>query len=67
MAWYLLKYFFLLVCDCDDTGSSAETCDVSTGQCSCKDGYYGKTCATGNWLLDFFLLISEVKRRLNKT
>lgn len=46
MAHVLHSYFSLtfLACDCDPSGSTAELCDQTTGQCPCRDGVTGRRC-----------------------
>jgi len=31
-------------CDCDTIGSTSRTCNLSTGQCDCKEGFKGRKC-----------------------
>ncbi len=33
-----------LACDCDLSGSTAELCDQTTGQCSCREGVTARRC-----------------------
>ena len=33
-----------IACDCDETGSSGQDCNESSGQCACKDGFDGIKC-----------------------
>lgn len=32
------------MCGCDQFGSVKQSCDVKTGQCTCREGYTGRTC-----------------------
>lgn len=47
-----MRFCFVAACDCDPFGACHNICNVSTGQCLCKNGTYGRTCGEcepGQW------------------
>lgn len=65
----------LLACSCDVNGSNSTECDVTTGQCPCKENVMGRTCdhcqVIHTWTLttvlsfDCILCLSSINETIN--